>query len=421
MNLSNKTCCVIDNGGFPFVAERLARDFCAVLYTRPMGEEFPKSYEVMVGEGMPNVTRLDWQEAQAHMDGSLDLYVFPDVNSWGDQNRLRGLGARVWGMGRAEQIETDRWHLGELLEKLDMARPDQELIKGTEALGKYLRTAKDKYIKINRWRGDLETFHHHDWFTSAPWFADLEAQLGVLRHMFEFVAQDPIPDAVEVAIDDWTIDGQNPESGLVGYEVKDLGYIGHVRSRAEQPELLVSAKRKLAPFFREHNSRGFFSAEGFVTAEPAFYLTDPCCRCGSPPSQLQCEIIKNYSEVLYAGSGGEIVEPEWAAPYGCVAIIESKADNPRLEVPIDVPKEWRNFVKFRDVYHKDGKIHVLPQGMPVPQIGAIVGLGDSAQEAFDMPKEIADSVKGYGIKCHCDSFAEAEKVIKDGRKLGVDF
>jgi hypothetical protein len=68
------------------------------------------------------------------------------VNGSGAQKTLRAMGRRVWGMAGADEIETNRWRLGEVLVEHDLARPEQELVKGTEALEKVLKETKDKFL-----------------------------------------------------------------------------------------------------------------------------------------------------------------------------------------------------------------------------------------------------------------------------------
>ena len=421
-DLSKLRCVVVDSGGWCYVAERLARDFSWVGYWIPLNPpEFPKSFSELLGKGMRGVERIQGDDVFRLMHGeTVDLWVFPDVYMPGLQAHLRALGQRVWGMADAEKIETDRWYLGEILEKYDLARPDRELVKGVDNLGKLLKSVEDRYVKVNRWRGDVETFHHENWFTTEPWFRNLESDMGVARHEFEFVVEEPL-EGVEIGFDGWCIDGQYPQTCLWGPEVKDLGYIGRVQPYAELPAALREVNDKLAPFFKEQGSRGFYSTEVRVGKDKIPYLIDPTCRAGSPPMQAECELWKNFSQIIYEGAGGNVIEPIPVAPYCCIAIIESKADNPHIEVPIDFPKEYADFVKFRDIYIRDGKVHVLPQGLPVPQVGAVVGLGDTIEEALDMAKEIADTIKGCGVEVQTGSFEKAKSVLEEAKSLGIEF
>ena len=419
MNLKSKSCIVWDTGGWPYIAERLAKDFGKVYYTSPLTPpEFPKSFAGLLGKGMRGVERLPADEALRYAD-HVDLHVTTDVNQRGLQAMLRGRGYRVWGMGDASDIETDRWKLGEVLRQHNLAVPERELIKGTDALEKYLRSEKDKWIKINHWRGDMETLHHESWFTSESWFKMRLAEWGVARHEMEFVAEEPI-EAKEVGYDGpGVVDGEFCSPCLFGFEIKDAGYAGRIVDKEKLPPMIRECNEKIAPYFK--TSRGIYANEIRVHSKDEFYLTDPTCRFPSPPTQAICEAFTNLSEFIYEGAGGNLIAPTHDAKFVCVAIIESHADNPRIEIPIQYPKEWYDFVKFRDVYFRDGKAHVLPQDIPVPQIGAVVGLGDTLKEAMEMAKEVADSVKGFGVEVNVKALDKAQETIDEAKKVGIDF
>jgi hypothetical protein len=420
-DLSQVKCIVWDTGGWPYIAERLVKDFGKVYYTSPLTPpEFPKSFAGLLGKGMRGVERLPADEAFRLAD-SVDLHVTTDVNQCGLQAMLRARGYRVWGMGDASDIETDRWRLGEVLREHDLAVPERELIKGTDQLEKYLRANKDKWVKINHWRGDMETLHHENWFTTEPWFKMRLAEWGVARHEMEFVVEEPI-EAKEVGYDGpGVVDGEFCSPCLFGFEIKDAGYAGRIVPVEKLPPMIRECNDKIAPYFKRHGSRGTYANEIRVASKDEFYLTDPTCRFPSPPAQAICEAFTNLSEFIYDGAGGVLIAPQHEAKYVCVAIIESHADNPHVEVPIQYPSEYYDYVKFRDVYFRDGKAHVLPQDMPVPQVGAVVGLGDTLKEAMEMSKEIGESVKGFGIEVNVKALDKAEETIKEAKAVGIEF
>jgi hypothetical protein len=72
----NKTCCIIDNGLFTELAVTLAPKFGKVYYYTPWEQAFPRSNEILIGEGLPGVTRVNsiWPILD-----DVDLFVFPDI------------------------------------------------------------------------------------------------------------------------------------------------------------------------------------------------------------------------------------------------------------------------------------------------------------------------------------------------------
>jgi len=418
-DLSKLSVLVVDGGGFPFIAERLARDFARVGYWTPaFPTEFPKSYTQLVGKGLPGVERIKKDDVYRWIaDGTADLVVFCDVNWPGLQYLCRKAGLRVWGIGDAETIETNRWELGDVLQKHNLARGERELIKGLDALEARLIECKDVYVKVNQFRGDMETTHWQDEFTGRPWLQNLRNELGVAGHEFEFVIEHPI-EGVEIGFDGYVVDGKYPSPALFGYEVKDAGYIGKMLDKLPTP--LQECNDKLADHFA--NSRGFYSNEVRVGKDGVPYLIDPTCRCPSPPSQLYCELWKNFSEIIWEGAGGVLVNPESVAEYGCIAIITTHSEYGNIEMPIKYPKEYSNFVKFRSWYVRNGQSHIFPQGQVVPQIGAVVGIGDDIEDAIKMATEIADTIEGYSIEIKTDAFSKAKEVIEQGEKeVGIKF
>ena len=185
--LAKLSALVIDGGGFPFIAERLARDFGKVGYWTPaFPTEFPKSYTQLVGSGLPGVTRLEGDSVfKAIVDDEYDLYVFCDVNWSGLQYLCRKLGRRTWGLGDTEEIETNRWKLGDILEQHNLAHGERELIKGLDALDKRLMQLEDVYVKVNHWRGDLETTHWINSFVGKPWLQNHRNEIGIAGREFE--------------------------------------------------------------------------------------------------------------------------------------------------------------------------------------------------------------------------------------------
>jgi hypothetical protein len=420
-NLKTKSCIVWDSGGWCYVAERLAKSFGKVYYTVPLTPpEFPKAFSGLLGKGMRDVERLPADEALRLAD-SVDLHVTTDVNQRGLQSMLRKRGYAVWGMGDASEIETDRWKLGDVLKEHGLATPERELLKGTDALEKYLKSHKDMWVKINHWRGDMETFHHETPALSEPWLKMRLAEWGVVRYEMEFVVEKNIK-GEEVAYDGpGTVDGEFCSPCVFGFEIKDSGYAGRIVPKEKLPTALIECNEKLSSFFKKNGSRGSYGNEVRIASKKEFYLTDPTCRMSSPPMQAICEAFTNLPEFIYEGAHGRLIAPEHEAKFFSLAIIKSSAENPKIEMPIEYPKEWYDFVKFRNVYFRNGKAHVLPQETIVQEIGAVVGLGDTLKEAMEMAKEIGESVKGYKITTSLGAIDEAEKVINDAKKVGVDF
>src|SRR5512137_1964280 len=190
---------IYDNGLFVSWAERLTEYFDRVLYYNPCKNAFPKSNSRLVGTGIEGVEKVTdfWDVVD-----DVDLFIFPDVYDGDLQNELRRQGKRVWGSGKGEEIELHRWETKQLLARMGL--PVQPVVKivGLEALRDHLKSVDGKkWIKVSWTRGDMETWEHESYDLSEPRLDELENKLGAKKKVIEFIVEDDIPDAVEVAYD----------------------------------------------------------------------------------------------------------------------------------------------------------------------------------------------------------------------------
>ena len=85
------------------------------------------------------------------------------------------------------------------------------------------------------------------------------------------------------------------------------------------------------------------------------------------------------------------------------------------------PTTIDEFVKLRFHTKINGKNCVAPQIVGMPDLGGVVGSGDTLLEAIAQCKERAAQIKGFQVKVSLDSIGEAMETIKQGEKLGIKF
>lgn len=417
--LKNKCILVRDYGLFAEWAIKLTQYFGRVLYYCPYKSAFPSSKQFAIGTGFEGVERVTdfWDHV-----AETDIFFFPDVYDGDLQVFLREeLGKPVWGSARGEELELMRWQTKMFLKK-DLHLPVQpvERIIGVDDLRAHLMDTTDKYVKISLLRGDFETFRHDNYRLSEPILDDIEQKLGPYKTSKEFIVEDAIDDAIEVGYDGFTIDGAYPDPGMFGYEIKDVAYVGVVRPYSKLPEQVKEVNQKLAPVFQQYQYRGFWSSEIRVTKDRKPYLTDPCCRAGSPPSELYQEIFSNWGDIIWAGAHGEVKAPIPTGKYGVEVLIHSQWADQHWQA-IYVEPEVRQWVKLRNVCQIDGTLYVAPQVVGLPEIGAIVGVDDSLLGAISKVKSYCEKVTGYSTDLNLDRVAEAIDTIKDGESHGIRF
>lgn len=416
-DLSSKTICIFDYGLFASWAVKLAKDFGRVLYYAPYKSAFPRSQQFVIGTGFENVERI--ANFEDHIKET-DVFFFPDVYDGALQEHLRELGYPVWGCGKGEELELMRWQTKMFLKK-DLHLPVQpvERIIGIDELRAYLLDNENKYVKISLLRGDFETFHHIEYRLTEPILDDIEQRMGPYKFSKEFIVEDAI-DGIEVGYDGFTIDGQYPNPGMFGYEIKDVSYIGTVRPYAKLPEQVKEVNAKLSPVFREYGYRGFWSSEIRVPPSGKPYLTDPCCRAGSPPSELYQELFLNWGEIIWAGAHGELETPKPAAKYGVEVLIHSDWADQHWQA-VFVEPDVRQWVKLRNLCQVNDVLYVAPQVVGLPEIGAVVAVDDSLMGAIKKVKGYCEKISGFRIDLNLSEVSKAIDVIKEGESKGIPF
>jgi len=411
----SKTLLYWDNGLFIEGAITLARDFGKVLYYVPWQSGYPNSNIKVIGECVPNIKRVD--NPWPYID-EVDLWVFPDVYEGPTQEYLASLGKRVWGSRRGEDLELDRAGSKEYLKKIGIDIGPWKSINGIKALRKHLERHDDQWVKISTTRGDGETFHSENYDLVKPRIDEWEYKLGAKGDIMEFIVEDNIPDAVEVAYDGYTIDGKFAKNATFGIEVKDKGLVSKVLKYDALPEQVKSVNEKLRSTFAEFNYRNFFAAEMRITKDGTPYVIDPCCRAGSPPSELMWELVSNWPDIMWEGSMGTVVEPVFTGKWGAELLLISDWGDKNWQ-PLEFPKSIRRNVKLRYLTIINGKFYQVPQASAHPEIGAVVATGDTMEAAIKNVSEIAEKVRGFYVDVHPEALNEATEQFDKLKEFGI--
>lgn len=418
-DLKNKSCLIYDNGLFVEIAPRLARDFGQVFYFSPWKSAYPKEAGAVIGFGLPGVKRVEnfWDVVP-----EADIVVFPDIYDADIQRVLaEKLKKPVWGHGGAEALELDRWGTRDLQERLGIAAPKSEYIAGVDDLETYLRDPANgnKWVKISTFRGDGETFHHDTWHTTSIYLDHFRNRVGALQHRYEFLVEENI-EGIEIGYDGWTVGGQYPEASYYGFEVKDRGYIGVFKDYSKIPEPVRFLNGKMAPILKKEDSVGFVSFEFRLDKEGTPYLIDPCMRAGSPPFEGTMEGYKNLAEIIWEGASGKMAVPSSLGKYLAMAMIHAPFALTNW-VPIECPSSVRQFLKIRNAAVIRGKLYHVPTGGEMPEIGAVIGFGESIEDAIENVKDNASKIKGYNLTIHTEALDEAQKEIEEAAEYGIEF
>lgn len=423
IDFKKKTVCVVDHGMSVHVAIKLAQYFGEVLYYTMWECAFPTCEPLLVGEGFPGVTRAKyfWKEC-----GHADLFVFCDVYTGDLQSELIRRGCRVWGPRWGEELEIYRWKTKKLLPKIGLPEPPGELIKGFSNLKSFLKENENKFVKVSGLRGMLETFHHINYDLSEFELDTLERNLSSVKETINFIVDDPIPEddeetpTVEIGYDGWAIDDKFPEIASGGYETKDAGLVSFIRPWSEFPEPIREVMNAFRPVLQDYQYRGFCCAEIRVNKNGNF-MTDFAARPGSPSGEALMEVFSNWPEIMWHGAEGKLVKPEQVANFSVEVVMHSDHSSPEDWKVIQIDEAVRPWVKLHCWARVEGRDIICPQEYPLKEFGAVVGIGDTLQEAIKKVKEHCEGVKGSGIHFNVDKIEEGLKEISEGESLGIDF
>lgn len=416
-DLKAKSVLVADHGLFMELAPRLAREFGEVKLWVPWMSGYPKAAPAFVGTGIQGVERVEnfWDHA-----ADADLIVFPDLymSDMARVCKLR-LDKPVWSHLCAEALELDRWGTRKLQRRIGIGAPDTKHFVGVDALSSYLKNVDDKWVKISTFRGDGETFHHETWHTTSIWVDHFRNRVGALADSYEFIVEDTI-DGIEVGYDGWTVRGEWPEASYWGFEVKDKAYIGKFSQYSKLPAAIQDINSKVARILKEEAAVGFCSFEFRLTEGGDIYMIDPCLRCGSPPIEATMEGYDNLGEIMWEGANGRIAPVRSAGEYIAIAMIHSPFALTNW-VPLGIPPDMERWVKLRNKAVINGKVYHVPTLGEMPEIGAVIAVADSLDEAVRLVKDRADKIKGYQVVVHAEALDSAEEEIEKGKKYGIEF
>jgi hypothetical protein len=418
MDLSDKTCLVYDYYDKMEIAIRLAKDFGKVFYTGPYVMNGSPSHEAIdMARNVPNIERVrEWSE----VIDQVDIVVSTDAHEPYLQKHWKSLGLRVFGSFFACELENNR-RLGKQT-LYDVGLPVGIYYKadGVDELEERLKTAPHSWVKGGM-RGDGETWEHKSWEFSKGELLDVRHNLQIFQSQPKYTIEHHIDGLAEIGMDIPTTGGKFTSHCMAGLEVKDCMYVCKIVPYHSLPFQLTDITSRLAPIFNDMEYSGIFSDEVIIGEDKRGYMLDFTCRFGQPPTSIITSMWKNFSEIIWKIAGGIIPEIEYEFEYAVQFIIKSDIAETRPS-PIRIPTEYREFVKIKNlVIDEDGTWYYTPNGMKMKEIGAVVGLGHSIQEAHQQASKITDSIEGFDVFIKSDAMDKAKRSLDRLKKAGINF
>ena len=416
MDYSDKTILVVCNPLFASMAERFARDFGRTLLWIPHAGSFPTINRGLVGLGLKGVERVD-SVFGPHFE-SVDLFLFVDLGHAPLQIQLEKMGKRVFGTRNGEEMEVYRELCKKHMESIGLPVQPWTILKGITKLREYLKTHKDVHIKIDLWRGLTESFFSPSYEVVETKLDAIAHDMGAFKEELDFIVEENLPDCVEIGTDTFCIDGQYPEATLIGLEIKDQFYAGQMTKFSELHPVLRRWNEAMSPIFAKYGYRCSLSNELRITDDLKDYCIDATCRAPSPPSELWQELFVNLSDIAWYGAEGIVVEPKPAAKWGVEVIIKSPWAKEHT-LPVDFDEKYAQQIKLYNPAIVGGRRYVVCQEEDMAEVGAVVGWGNTLDEALDHAREAGESIKAYGVSFKMGASDEATEQIEQLEKLGI--
>lgn len=415
---SDVVCCVVDYGYFLGFSRDLAPQFKKLYYHTPIDTEFKDVTKCVIGDGVPEFERIDdlWEPGFIE---EVDLFIFPDLDFGAVQRRLREMGKAVWGSMGASEIEMSRTGFLKMVEKLGLPTIPYKVITGLTALIEHLKSADDKWVKINRYRAQTETFYHMNYEQSQSKLDSLAVIFGGVKEHVVFVVQDHIKTEREIGYDGWTVDGQYPESSFAGYELKNELYLGSLWPYKELPKEVQEINSAMERVFKDYGYRGFFSSEIRPTEDGNAYFIDPTMRMAGLTMEHQGTNCENLGEVIWNGANGILIPPKFTHKFAAQATIHHDDHEDGLWKAFCMPEGAEKFIKLSNFCMVDG-LYWFPPGA-TDEIGVVIGLGDTVEEAIANLMENFDTIEKQPVSIAADKFKELLESIEAAEAAGSKF
>lgn len=416
------TACVFDYGTFLCIAEKLAETMRKVYFHSPIEREYLDVRDCVRGTGLDNVIRCDEPLSPDRL-ATIDLFVFPDIGYAGLQRHLRSLGKAVWGHNGGTALELYRTEFLDILEAVDLPVIGHYKAHGLTDLSDYLKKNDNKWIKIDRYRNNMETWHHTDYAQSQRMLDSMAVTFGGAKETIDFVVQDEIESDIEGGYDGWCIDGQYPPFSFQGYEKKNELYLACVMADDDLPDEIKTVNEAMSRVLRKLGYRGWWATEIRIK-DGIPYFIDPTPRMPGQSGEHQLETITNFADVIWQGANGIVIEPECGWNFAAEATLhyDLKSKDPGISQEwktIEIPESIARWVKLYHYCKIDGLYH-FPSGNS-DEIGVVLGAGDSVEKSIDHLTRNLDELKALPIHADVGGFTSLLDSIEEAEKQGVAF
>lgn len=413
----------IDQGIFAEFANSLSQNGKHdVVYIPNWTKSHPTFVDNCVGENFEHLNKqnsfYNEDKTKCWLDWA-DCIVNPDVfdNDWIQIFKKMYPNKSIFGSGMGEVLEDDRWKLKKVIAQANLPLQKSFHVKGIELLRKLITEKPGKYIKINIFRGDMESFFAKDIKSIEGKLHKLETLFGPLANEVEFVVEDVIDTDVEIGCDCFFNGIDYLPTCFMGYEYHKFFYLGKVMKMKDIPAPIKETMTALKPTLQKMDYRGALSTEEKIVSPKEHYFLDICSRLMNPGGICYGEWIKNLPEVVYKIGRKEMVDLACPDQYvGCI-LLDSKDAEDEF-VYIDVKPENKDKIKiFCPFQTKNGSYY---QVKGCPSTIVVTATGNSSKDVVDKLKKYSELVDASGLnKDVVNEMDVMYDIIEKGKTVGI--
>lgn len=330
--------------------------------------------------------------------------------------KLYGDKKSVFGSGLGARLELDRFAFKKILRDVGLKVNLTEKIKGTTKLKEYLKENKNKYVKVNIWRGNIESFPASNYDAVELIIDEIEHKLGFYKEEFIFLCEDMVDAPLELGFDGFFSNGDYLKPYLVGIEYHKSTYACRVTDK--MPFLLGDTLNAIKPVLSKLDYRGAISTEEMCIDKKQHLFLDLCARCLNPVSVLYPQFIKNWPAVVeQVGRNNNIrldIKQKYlfAQPLNCPSAKD-------VHVRIEIDKKDRDNIKFVSAAEYNGKYFAIKG---CDKLAVLVSASDSIDEGINLLKKYGEKINASGLeKDILHGIDHIKEKINEAHKLGVDF
>ena len=395
---------------------RFVRDVAEVWYYVPSQKAFADPYLGKVGDNLDGLKNITGEGIEGFWDyvDKADWIFIPDTACASMVEFFKRHKYPVAGVGRSEMMELDRFYWMEKQKELGLPSQKKVPVTGITDLMKFCKENENYYIKLPNFCREIEeSFKHENFKSSEDTIYRIASKLGPFKEEVVFIGEE-ILFGREPGLDGITFAGDLLYPTMGGYEKKGVGILERVyRTPEELPEVYRMVDEKLSPEFKKNDTRFFYSTELIEDK-----VLDITLRLAGPgTSAIQSELIENYTEVCAGLALGIKIKPIITKKYAAACAFSSPDAN-KDWLNISIPKDMRQWVKFRMACKVHGEYYTVPG---FDSLGTVISLGDSINEVLEMVKDRSKEVRGKRIDFSIDLLEKITDDILEGRGHGIPF